>query len=142
MYKRIAEKLHSADAIIIGASNGLSITEGLHLFADNEWFQIHFADFRVRHGWRCLLDGMFWQFSGEQEKWGFWSRLAALACYEKPVSDVMQALRRVTADKPCFVLTSNGEDHFVPAGFARETIFELEGNFSHNRCMLGCCDDV
>ena len=29
----IAEKFREADAILIGASNGLSITEGLHLFA-------------------------------------------------------------------------------------------------------------
>ena len=30
----IAEKFREADAILIGASNGLSITEGLHLFAE------------------------------------------------------------------------------------------------------------
>ena len=34
----IAEKIREADAILIGASNGLSITEGLHLFADNAAF--------------------------------------------------------------------------------------------------------
>ena len=33
--KKIAEKIKRADAILIGASNGLSITEGLHLFADD-----------------------------------------------------------------------------------------------------------
>ena len=32
--KPIAVKIKEADAILIGASNGLSITEGLHLFAD------------------------------------------------------------------------------------------------------------
>ena len=35
----IAEKFREADAILIGASNGLSITEGLHLFADNAAFE-------------------------------------------------------------------------------------------------------
>ena len=30
----IAEKFREADAILIGASNGLSITEGLHMFDD------------------------------------------------------------------------------------------------------------
>lgn len=29
--KETAEKLREADALLIGASNGLSITEGLHL---------------------------------------------------------------------------------------------------------------
>ena len=35
-WNSIAEKFREADAILIGASNGLSITEGLHLFPDNE----------------------------------------------------------------------------------------------------------
>lgn len=35
----IAKKIKEADAILIGASNGLSITEGLHLFADNAAFE-------------------------------------------------------------------------------------------------------
>ena len=37
--KEIAEKIREADAVLIGASNGLSITEGLHLFADNQAFE-------------------------------------------------------------------------------------------------------
>ena len=40
----IAEKIREADAILIGASNGLSITEGLHLFADNRAFEELFGD--------------------------------------------------------------------------------------------------
>ena len=34
----LPKKFREADAILIGASNGLSITEGLHLFADNAAF--------------------------------------------------------------------------------------------------------
>lgn len=42
IYERIATEIRTAEAIIVGASNGLSITEGFHLFADNLWFQIKF----------------------------------------------------------------------------------------------------
>ena len=42
----VAEKIKGADAILIGASNGLSITEGLHLFADNGAFEYLFGDFK------------------------------------------------------------------------------------------------
>lgn len=142
IYERIATEIRTAEAIIVGASNGLSITEGFHLFADNLWFQTNFGDFRARYGWRRILDGMFHSFATEEEKWGFWSRLAYLASYQKPVSNVMRQLRALTADKPTFVLTSNGEDHFVPAGFAAENVFEMEGTFLHNRCARGCSEDV
>ena len=38
IYHEICTRIKEADAILIGASNGLSITEGLHLFADNTAF--------------------------------------------------------------------------------------------------------
>ena len=44
--KETAEKLREADALLIGASNGLSITEGLHLFADNQAFEDLFRDLK------------------------------------------------------------------------------------------------
>ena len=48
--KPIAVKIKEADAILIGASNGLSITEGLHLFADNAAFERLFGDFKRKYG--------------------------------------------------------------------------------------------
>ena len=47
--KPIAEKIKEADAILIGTSNGLSITEGLHLFADNAAFDELFGDFKQKY---------------------------------------------------------------------------------------------
>ena len=46
MIRKIAEKIKGADAILIGASNGLSITEGLHLFADDQAFEDLFGDLK------------------------------------------------------------------------------------------------
>ena len=40
----VIQKLEEADAVLIGASNGLSISEGLHLFADNRAFEELFGD--------------------------------------------------------------------------------------------------
>lgn len=38
-YDKISTYIKNADAVLIGASNGLSISDGYHIFADNEWFQ-------------------------------------------------------------------------------------------------------
>ena len=62
----VAEKIQKADAILIGASNGLSMTEGLHLFADNQAFENLFGDFKDKYGLRCLLHG--WEPAGLQKK--------------------------------------------------------------------------
>ena len=55
---QIISRIEEADAILIGASNGLSITEGLQLFADNQAFEELFGDLKRRYGLRCILQGM------------------------------------------------------------------------------------
>ena len=47
---KAASVLKNADAILIGASNGLSISEGYHIFANNEMFQFQFGDFQKKFG--------------------------------------------------------------------------------------------
>ena len=42
--REIQNKIENADAILIAASNGLSISEGYHLFADNPAFRELFSD--------------------------------------------------------------------------------------------------
>ena len=68
LYQEIAQRLKDADTVIIGASNGLSISEGLNIFADDLWFQENFGDFREKYGIHSLIEGAFCRFSSEQEK--------------------------------------------------------------------------
>lgn len=68
--KKIAEKIKRADAILIGASNGLSITEGLHLFADDQAFRELFGDLKEKYGLTCILHGMSAQVACRRRKMG------------------------------------------------------------------------
>ena len=43
-----AKALADADSLIISASNGLSISEGINLFADDASFQKNLGDFRAK----------------------------------------------------------------------------------------------
>ena len=49
--------ISQADALLIGASNGLSIAEGYDIFANDERFRQLFADFQQRFGIRNVLEG-------------------------------------------------------------------------------------
>lgn len=137
-YKEIIEKIKNADAILIGASNGLSITEGLHLFADNEAFQELFGDLKAKYGLRNILDGFFYHWESMEEKWGFMSRLIEHYSGNYKPTPVMQNLRKLVADKPYFVVTSNGEGHFEQAGFDEDKVYEVEGNWTHMQCSKKC----
>ena len=142
LYQQIRNKLSDADAVLIGASNGLSISEGYNIFADDTWFQKNFGDFRHKYGIRSLLQGMFLDFEGPQEQWAYFSRLAYLKRYAEPPSHMMKDLYTLVQDKDYFVVTSNGEDHFTLAGFDPEHIFEMEGKLTEYRCAARCHDAV
>ena len=57
--QRAAQGIKDADALLIGASNGLSIAEGYHIFANNEMFRRQFGDFQQKYGIRNVIEGCF-----------------------------------------------------------------------------------
>ena len=136
----IAEKFREADAILIGASNGLSITEGLHLFADNAAFERLFGDFKQKYGLRCILQGMMAGWPSEEEKWAFWARLIHHYCGQYQPTPVMNDLKAIVGEKDYFVVTSNGEGHFELCGFDPSKIYEIEGNWFTMQCARPCHD--
>lgn len=136
--KPIVKKLKEADAILIGASNGLSITEGLNLFADDAIFEELFGDFKEKYGLQNILHGMMAKWPSEEEKWTFWSRLIHHYCGEYQPTSVMQDLKAIVDDKDYFVLTSNGEGHFELSGFDPSKVYEIEGNWLTMQCAQPC----
>lgn len=141
-FTRTAEKIKDADAILIGASNGLSITEGLHLFADNQALEELFGGFRRKYGLRSILQGMGARWPSEEEKWAFWSRLIHHYCGEYKESQVMKDLKAIVGDKDYFIVTSNGECHFEMSGFDPKRIYEIEGNWLTMQCSHACHDTL
>ncbi|MGK9184746.1 hypothetical protein KXS12_21130 [Priestia filamentosa] len=137
-YGKVLTKIEEADGIVIGASNGLSISEGIHIFADNSAFRENFGDFREKYGIRSIIQGCFYSFPSEEEKWAFFSRMYEYFLYKNEASPVMKNLYELVKDKNFFVVTSNIDDHFRQAGFPKEHLFEIEGNGRNLQCMKGC----
>lgn len=138
----LAKAIEEADAVLIGASNGLSMAEGYNIFTDNEWFRQNFSDFRRRYGIRRVLVGIFCPYPSPEEQWGFISRLARLVRAEPEASQVMQDLRKIVGNKDVFVLTTNGDDHFPLAGFAPGNVFAMEGTIPEVTCSRHCTPEV
>lgn len=141
IYKKIKEITDNADAIIVGASNGLSITEGLNIFAGDKAFDELFGDFKNKYGIRNILHGFFYDWEYDEEYWAFISRLAMHYSGDYKGSEVMNALISLIKDKPYFIITSNGENHFELAGLDKERIFEIEGSWKELVCSHGCTKD-
>lgn len=140
--QEIAQRIEEADAILIGASNGLSICEGLHLFAENQIFDEIFGDFKREFGIQSIIHGMLMPWSDVELKWGFWLRLIANYYLNYQSTQVMQDLKSLIGNKDYFIVTSNGECHFELAGFSAEKIFEVEGNWINLQCSKACHDTL
>jgi NAD-dependent SIR2 family protein deacetylase len=137
-YRKILTKIQEADSIVIGASNGLSISEGIHIFADDSSFQENFGDFREKYGFRSIIQGCFYPFPSGEEKWAFFSRMYEYFLINKEASPVMKNLYELVKDINYFVVTSNIDAHFSQAGFRKERLFEIEGNCRNLQCSHGC----
>ena len=55
---RIGRALAEADLIIIGASNGLDMAEGLNLFCADSHFREAYGDLAQTDGISCILQGL------------------------------------------------------------------------------------
>ncbi|MCM1037235.1 MAG: hypothetical protein NC406_07935 [Bacteroides sp.] len=118
-----------ADALLIGASNGLSIAEGYNIFADNDMFRRDFGDFRHRFGIRNVLEGVYFNYPTPADRHVFLSRLVKTWVSDYSPSEVMRDLRATVGDKDYFIVTTNGDTHLEEAGFSPAKVFELEGTF-------------
>lgn len=121
--------LQSAEAILIGASNGLSISEGYNIFADNEMFRSQFGDFRTRYSIHSVLDGVFAKHMTAKDHQEYMHRLVSIWIDEYTPTDVMTDLRAIVGNKPYFILTTNADEHLEKAGFAQDSVWEIEGTF-------------
>lgn len=114
-----AQRLREADAVLVGASNGFSITEGLNLFAQDEAFEAIFGDFSRTYGIRSILHGMSVRWPDDAHYWAFWSRLIDRYTVGYEPSRVMRDLFALLEGKDAFILTTNGEGHFFALGRTR-----------------------
>ena len=127
--EKAREAIQEADMIIIGASNGLSISEGYNIFADNEMFRQQFGDFREKFGLRNVLDGIFSENMDLINRQEFLKRLVKLWIEDYEPSVTMSNLYSLVKDKPYFILTTNADEHLEAVGFDPEKVWEIEGTF-------------
>ncbi|KRM20989.1 hypothetical protein [Latilactobacillus graminis] len=71
-FKKAREWIDNADAILISASNGLSITEGYNIFAHDAPFITHFGAFNKRYGIMNILQGLFFDYPTLAERDAFY----------------------------------------------------------------------
>lgn len=123
---RIGQVLAEADLIVIGASNGLDMAEGLNLFRADAHFWETYGDLAQADGIGCILQGLASPDANVQRRWA--ERFHQKEYLEYEPSPLMNGLRHLTEHADTFVITCNVDGHFARAGFNENRVLETEGS--------------
>lgn len=123
---RIGQALVEADLVIIGASNGLDMAEGLNLFRADAHFRETYGDLAQADGIGCILQGLASPDANVRRRWV--ERFHQKEYVEYEPSPLMNGLWHLTKHADTFVITCNIDGHFVRAGFNENRVLETEGS--------------
>jgi len=133
---RLKGELAAADAVVIGAGAGLSVSAGFAY--DGERFQKSFADFEARYGFHDMYTGGFYPYATPEERWAFWSRSIWLNRYTDAPRPVYGDLFSLVKGRDYFVLTTNVDHCFQKAGFDKRRLFYTQGDYGLFQCSEPC----
>lgn len=123
---RIGRALSEADLVIIGASNGLDMAEGLNLFCADAHFWETYGNLAQTDGIGCILQGLAFPDANVRHLWA--ERFHQKEYLEYEPSPLMNGLRHLTEHADTFVITCNVDGHFARAGFNEKRVLETEGS--------------
>ena len=123
---RIGWAIAEAELIVIGASNGLDIAEGLDIFRDDAHFREAYGDLAERDGMPCILAGLSAPDARVRTEWVERFRQREYLEYEP--SPLMATLRDLTSHAETFVITCNIDGRFMRGGFDEKRVLETEGS--------------
>ncbi len=135
---RLRNEIDSADAIVIGAGAGMSISAGFAY--DGERFEKNFADFRKKYGFADMYSGGFYPYDSLEEYWAWWSKHIWVNRYDIGVGQPYTDLLKLVKNKDYFVLTTNVDHQFQMAGFDKKRLFYTQGDYGLWQCRKACHD--
>lgn len=130
--KKAYEWLNSADAILITASNGLSISEGLNLFANDQKLKEVLGDLVDKYHLPNLLTALNFPYKSKLDHWRAIARIVEYYGNNYETTGFMTDLKELIGKRPYFIWTSNIDHHLSLAGF--KNVFEIEGNWFEGIC--------
>lgn len=134
--KQLAEKLLTADAVIIGAGAGMSASAG-YTYSGRR-FEENFSDFIKKYGFKDMYSAGFYPFETLEEHWAYWSRYIYINRYADIPGEAYKDLLALMKDKDYFVLTTNVDHCFQKAGFDKHRLFYTQGDYGLWQCSKPC----
>lgn len=134
--KHLAEKILTADAVIIGAGAGMSASAG-YTYSGRR-FEDNFSDFIQKYGFKDMYTAGFYPFETLEEYWAYWSRYIYINRYSGTPGEPYKNLLKLIENKDYFILTTNVDHCFQNAGFDKHRLFYTQGDYGLWQCSRPC----
>ena len=132
-----AKKLiKTADYILIGGGAGLSTSAGLEY--SGKRFEDNFGEFIKKYHFTDMYTASFYDFDTEEEKWAYWAKHIYVNDTGIGPTKLYKDVLELVKDKNYFVITTNVDDQFYKAGFDKEKVFAVQGNYKDIQCSNAC----
>src|SRR5262245_30024929 len=138
-----AAAIRGAQALLIGAGAGMGVDSGLPDFRGNEGFWRAYPPYQKLGLDFVSLANPRWFAEDPALAWGFYGHRMQL--YRRTAPHQGFAILRRWAGRMRrggFVFTSNVDDQFQRAGFAREQIVEIHGTVRGLQCTRECSVEI
>ena len=134
--EQLIEKIHTADAIVIGAGAGMSTSAG-YIYSGKR-FEDNFSDFIQKYGFKDMYSAGFYPFETLEEHWAYWSRYVYINRYAGTLGNAYKNLLELVKEKDYFVLTTNVDHCFQNVGFDKHRLFYTQGDYGLWQCSKPC----
>ncbi len=143
IYKKAAEAIKKADALIITAGAGMGVDSGLPDFRGNKGFWKEYPAISHLGISFAEMANPRWFEENPKLAWAFYGHRYNLYKKTHPHKgfDILRELGK-NKENGYFVYTSNVDGHFQKAGFTENCIEEVHGSINHLQCSVPCSSEI
>ena len=136
----LLEKVHEADAVMVGGASGMSAAAGYAWYATDPLFRKYFGRFIDRYGITGIFDGLYYHYETKEERWAF---LVSILHFvnQCEVRQTYQDLRTLLQNKDFFVVTTN-QDTLFSQTFGEDKVSTIQGDWRYFQCAARCHDKI
>ena len=139
--RMLAEKIDTAEAILVGAAAGMSASCGYHFFYQNdEMFQKYLGDFHKKYGFVGAFNGFYYHYPSPEARWAFLARMGYME-YECPTGQPYYDLMKLLQGKNYHIMTTNQDFQFTCV-VPEEKLSAIQGDSRYYQCSRRCHDQI
>ncbi len=139
--RMLAEKIDTAEAILVGAAAGMSASCGYHFFYQNdEMFQKYLGDFHKKYGFVGAFNGFYYHYPSPEARWAFLARMGYME-YECPTGQPYYDLMKLLQGKNYHIMTTNQDFQFTRV-VPEEKLSAIQGDSRYYQCSRRCHDQI